>query len=137
MTGSIAHRLTLPVLYFAFAVLAIAVNIGTQALVVAVYRGPFHLVASVLAGTATGLVAKYVLDKAYIFRFVTRDKAHEARTFALYTVMGIATTAVFWGTEAVFHLVWQTDEMRYLGGVIGLAIGYCTKYYLDKRFVFR
>jgi hypothetical protein len=26
--------------------------------------------------------------------------------------------------------------MRYLGGVIGLAIGYLTKYHLDKRFVF-
>lgn len=131
------NRLALPALYFAFAVLAIAVNIGTQAVVVAVYGGPFHLIASVLAGTATGLVAKYVLDKAFIFRFVARDKAHEARTFALYTVMGLATTAVFWGTEAAFHLAWQTDAMRYLGGIIGLAVGYCTKYYLDKRFVFR
>ncbi len=27
--------------------------------------------------------------------------------------------------------------MRYLGGVIGLAIGYLTKYHLDKRYVFR
>ena len=130
-------RLALPALYLAFAVVAIAVNIGTQAAVVAIYGGPFQIISSVLAGTATGLVAKYVLDKAFIFRYVTRDKAHEAKTFALYTVMGIATTAVFWGTEAVFHFVWETDAMRYLGGVIGLAIGYCTKYYLDKRFVFR
>ena len=130
-------RLVLPALYFAFAVIAIGVNIGTQAAVVAIYSGPFRIVGSVLAGTATGLVAKYLLDKAYIFRFTTRDRAHEAKTYALYTVMGIATTAVFWGTEALFHLVWQTDAMRYLGGVIGLAIGYCTKYYLDKRFVFR
>ena len=137
MTAPAENRLTLPALYLLFAVLAIGVNIGTQALVVAFYDGPFHLVGSVLAGTATGLVAKYVLDKAYIFRFTTRNRAHEARTFALYTVMGVATTAVFWGTEAVFHLIWKTDAMRYLGGVIGLAIGYCTKYYLDKRFVFR
>jgi putative flippase GtrA len=130
-------RLTLPALYLAFAVLAIVVNIGTQALVVAVYGGPFQIAVSILAGTATGLVAKYLLDKAFIFRFVTRDKVHEARTFLLYTLMGIATTAVFWGTEAVFHVIWKTDAMRYVGGVIGLAIGYCTKYYLDKRFVFR
>lgn len=27
--------------------------------------------------------------------------------------------------------------MRYLGGVLGLAIGYVIKYELDKRFVFR
>ncbi|MDZ4048040.1 MAG: GtrA family protein [Pseudoxanthomonas sp.] len=130
-------RLALPTLYLAFAVLAIAVNIGTQAAVIALYGGPFQIIASVLAGTATGLVAKYVLDKAFIFRFVTRSKAHEAKTFVLYTVMGIATTAIFWGTEALFHLVWKTDGMRYLGGVIGLAIGYCSKYFLDKRFVFR
>jgi hypothetical protein len=27
--------------------------------------------------------------------------------------------------------------MRYLGGVIGLTIGYLAKYHLDKRFVFK
>ena len=27
--------------------------------------------------------------------------------------------------------------MRYLGGVIGLMIGYIIKYQLDKRYVFR
>jgi hypothetical protein len=27
--------------------------------------------------------------------------------------------------------------MRYLGALIGLAIGYWAKYHLDKRFVFR
>lgn len=112
-------------------------NIGTQALAIAVYGGPYAIAASVLAGTATGLVAKYLLDKAFIFRYVTRDTAHEARTFALYTAMGIVTTAVFWGTEALFHVIWRSDGMRYLGGVIGLAIGYCAKYALDKRFVFR
>ncbi|HMU91334.1 MAG TPA: GtrA family protein, partial [Pseudomonadales bacterium] len=30
-----------------------------------------------------------------------------------------------------------TKEMRYLGGIIGLAIGYLAKYHLDKRYVFR
>ncbi|MEL7013152.1 MAG: GtrA family protein, partial [Pseudomonadota bacterium] len=31
---------------------------------------------------------------------------------------------------------WRTDLMRELGAVIGLTIGYVTKYQLDKRFVF-
>jgi GtrA-like protein len=137
MTGSIANRLTLPALYLAFAVAAIVVNIATQAAAIAVYDGPFDIALSMVAGTATGLVTKYLLDKAYIFRYVTRDKAHEAKTFALYTVMGIATTAVFWGTETLFHVVWKTDAMRYVGGVIGLAMGYAAKYALDKRFVFK
>ena len=35
------------------------------------------------------------------------------------------------------HHIFETKEMRYLGGVIGLAIGYLTKYHLDKRYVFR
>jgi len=51
--------------------------------------------------------------------------------------MGLATTLIFWGFEFSFHYFFETKEMRYLGGVIGLAIGYLTKYHLDKRFVFR
>ena len=48
----------------------------------------------------------------------------------------MVTTLVFWGTEFAFHLAFQTDAMRYLGGVIGLVIGYAIKYQLDKRYVF-
>ena len=54
----------------------------------------------------------------------------------LYTAMGLATTVIFWGFEFGFHHLFATREMRYLGGVIGLAIGYVSKYYLDKRYVF-
>jgi putative flippase GtrA len=80
---------------------------------------------------------KYVLDKCYIFHFRARNAVHDTQTFALYTIMGLATTVVFWGFEWVFHHLFQTKEMRYLGGVIGLVIGYLTKYHLDKRFVFK
>ena len=51
--------------------------------------------------------------------------------------MGVFTTLIFWSLEFGFTLLFQTKEMRYLGGIIGLAIGYFTKYQLDKRFVFR
>jgi len=80
---------------------------------------------------------KYLLDKAFIFRFTARDKLHDVQTFGLYTVMGIATTAIFWGFEFGFNHAFRSKEMRYLGGLIGLAIGYWTKYHLDKRYVFR
>ena len=50
--------------------------------------------------------------------------------------MGVFTTAIFWGTEYAFHLIFTTDAMRYIGGVLGLTIGYYIKYQLDKRFVF-
>ena len=131
------RKLTVAALYLICSVIAIAVNIGTQAAAVWLYSGPFAIAASMIAGTATGLIAKYVLDKTYIFRYATRDKLHEARTFYLYTVMGIATTFIFWGTELGFHAIFGSDAARLLGGTIGLAIGYLLKYHLDKRFVFR
>lgn len=123
--------------YAIFALIATAANIGAQDLVIRTYSGAFDILASVIVGTGVGLVVKYILDKRYIFRFQVRSVAHDTQTFALYTVMGLATTVIFWGFEFGFHHIFETKEMRYLGGVIGLAIGYLTKYHLDKRFVFK
>ena len=123
--------------YAIFALIATAANIGAQDLVIRTYSGAFDILASVVVGTGVGLVVKYILDKRYIFRFRARNVAHDTQTFALYTVMGLATTVNFWGFEFGFHHIFETKEMRYLGGVIGLAIGYLTKYHLDKRYVFR
>ena len=127
----------LAVNYAIFALIATAANIGAQDLVIRTYSGAFDILASVVVGTGVGLVVKYILDKRYIFRFRARNVAHDTQTFALYTVMGLATTVIFWGFEFGFHHIFETKEMRYLGGVIGLAIGYLTKYHLDKRYVFR
>jgi putative flippase GtrA len=120
----------------ALAAIATVVNIGTQDLFLRIYSGMYSVAASVLVGTAAGLLVKYILDKRFIFDFRARDIAHDSRTFALYLYMGVATTAIFWGFEFGFNQVFGTDEMRYLGGVIGLGIGYFAKYHLDKRFVF-
>lgn len=127
----------LAIKYAIFALIATAANIGAQDLAIRAYSGAFDILASIIVGTGAGLVVKYVLDKRYIFRFRARSVAHDTRTFALYTVMGLATTVVFWGFEFGFHHLFETREMRYLGGIIGLAIGYLTKYHLDKRYVFR
>jgi len=123
--------------YALFAAIATALNIGAQDIVIRSYSGAFDILASVIVGTGVGLVVKYILDKRYIFRFRARSVAHDTQTFALYTVMGLATTVIFWGFEFGFYHIFETKEMRYLGGVIGLAIGYLTKYHLDKRYVFR
>jgi len=128
---------TLVVIYTLFVVIATAVNIGSQDLFIRAYNGPLAIAGSLVVGTVAGLVVKYVLDKRYIFRFRARDVAHDGQTFALYTVMGFATTAIFWGFELGFHHIFLTKEMRYLGGVLGLAVGYLIKYQLDKRYVFR
>lgn len=123
--------------YAILALIATAANIGAQDLFLRVYSGAFAIVASVTVGTAIGLIVKYILDKRYIFRFRARNLTHDTQTFALYAGMGLATTAIFWGFELGFHHIFETKEMRYLGGVVGLAIGYLTKFHLDKRYVFR
>jgi putative flippase GtrA len=61
---------------------------------------------------------------------------HDGRLFVFYSAMGVITTFIFWGTEYAFHLIYDTDVMRYLGGIIGLSIGFYVKYQLDKKYVF-
>jgi putative flippase GtrA len=126
----------LTLIYVVLALIATAVNIASQDAVVHIYTGPFAITVSMLVGTALGLVVKYVLDKRYIFMFRAKNAAHDSRTFVLYALMGVITTAIFWGFELGFNSVFGTAYMRYVGAVTGLAIGYLTKYYLDKRFVF-
>jgi putative flippase GtrA len=132
-----SRGITLALAYTVFAVLATVVNIGTQELFLRVYEGTLSLVASVGMGTVTGLFVKYVLDKRYIFRFQADDAMHNTRTFLLYSLMGVLTTLIFWGFEFGFHYLFASKELRYLGGMIGLGIGYVSKYHLDKQFVFR
>ena len=129
-----ATRLVL--LYSLFAAIATVVNIATQILCILLYTGSYAVEVSILAGTASGLPVKYILEKLYIFRFRSESLAHDGKLFTIYTVMGIFTTAIFWGTEYMFHLLFNSDFMRYTGGVIGLCIGYIIKYQLDKRYVF-
>lgn len=124
-------------LYFLFAAISALVNIFAQDLFLRLHicdRGIFF---SIIFGTAAGLVVKYWLDKNYIFRFRATNARHDARTFMLYSVMGVLTTLIFWAFEFGFQAFFQTKSMRYLGGIIGLGIGYFVKYQMDKRFVFR
>lgn len=136
-THAVTEPLKIASLYTLFAVVAIAVNIGAQDVTNRFYGGRYHLFASILVGTGVGLVAKYALDKRYIFNHTTESLSDEARTFYLYALMGIATTGIFWSLEFLFDWAFDSLFMRYLGGILGLAIGYYVKYQLDKRFVFQ
>lgn len=127
----------LAVIYALLAAIATATNIGAQAGFLLIYAGAYAIALSIMLGTGIGLIVKYVLDKRYIFRFKAENAAHNRKVFILYASTGVLTTGVFWGFELSFHALFGSDHMRYLGGVIGLAIGYATKYQLDKRFVFR
>lgn len=122
--------------YALFALIAIAANILAQDISLRLYQGLGSVMLSILVGTAIGLALKYWLDKRFIFVFATQSLKHEGSTFMLYSLMGVLTTLIFWGTELAFEWIFQDQLMRYLGGVIGLTLGYLIKYQLDKRFVF-
>jgi len=123
-------------LYAVFSALATAANIGSQALFISLYNGLYAIPLSILVGTAVGMPVKYVLEKRYIFSFKADNLIHDWKLFMLYGWMGVFTTALFWGIEWFFYVSFETDSMRYFGGVIGLTLGYLIKYHLDKRFVF-
>ena len=131
------------VAYTLFAVLATLVNLGSQWLTLRVIARlglslPLGLdvLAALVVGTGTGLVVKYVLDKRYIFNDFSTGAAVHARKFSLYTAMGLVTTVIFWGAE--FLGAWRDPRGPglYIGGALGLAVGYVIKYHLDKMFVF-
>lgn len=131
MTG-----LSLALRYALFAGIAMIANLGTQRLVLAFGETAFVFATAVGAGTLVGLVVKYLLDKRWIFYDASTGLRAHGRKFALYTAMGLVTTCIFWGSETAFWLIWGTDPMRELGAVLGLMVGYLTKYLLDRRFVF-
>ena len=126
----------LPLLYGFFASIAMASNLAAQALVMSFDNNNHAMLLSMLVGTGVGLVTKYILDKRYIFIFKAENLAHDGKLFLLYSVMGIVTTVLFWVIEYGFHWIFATELMRYIGGAIGLILGYLIKYRLDKQFVF-
>jgi putative flippase GtrA len=124
--------------YAGFAVVATLANLGAQRLVLAGADpvGPQRLAVAMAVGTIVGLVVKYLLDKRWIFYDATTGARAQGAQFALYSAMGLVTTAIFWATETLFWMVWGTDAAREIGAVLGLSVGYVTKYLLDRRYVF-
>ena len=126
----------LVILYSLFAGISTLVNIGTQMLSIFLYSGIYAIEISIFIGTLSGLPLRYFLEKRFIFSFESDGLKHDGQLFILYSFMGVFTTVIFWGTEYAFHLLFSSDFMRYVGGILGLSIGYYVKYQLDKRFVF-
>lgn len=123
-------------IYTFFALVATLGNLGSQWLVMNLISFEFRIYFAIISGTAVGLVIKYVSDKRYIFNHKSESVAQETKTVTLYTLMGVVTTVIFWGTELLFSWWFKQEFMLYIGGALGLAIGYIVKYELDKRFVF-
>jgi putative flippase GtrA len=128
--------MTITILYIAFAVVATIVNLFTQEITSNLVIHKHEIIVSMFAGTVAGLIVKYILDKKFIFKFTTQSQKQDITTFFFYSLMGVVTTVLFWVTEYTFDVLFETKTMRYVGAVIGLSIGYVTKYYLDKKYVF-
>lgn len=132
-------RRALVVRYAGFAVIAVIANLAAQRLVLAgaeTVAGPRFAVA-VLIGTLVGLVVKYALDKRWIFYDQTSGARAQGAQFMMYSLMGVATTLIFWVSETAAWMIWGTDLAREMGAIAGLSVGYVTKYLLDRRFVFK
>lgn len=123
-------------LYCIFAVIATVINLLTQEVTVSLINVTFSLEIAIVAGTATGLMSKYILDKRFIFRNKSTTARDSLAKFSAYSLTGVFTTLLFWGFEFSFDSYFGTKFARYIGAIIGLAIGYGIKYRLDKRFVF-
>jgi putative flippase GtrA len=124
--------------YAGFAVIAVAANLAAQRAVLwgaDPVTAP-RFAAALAVGTLVGLVVKYLLDKRWIFFDRTSGARAQGAQFALYALMGVVTTAIFWVTETAFWLIWGNDLAREAGAILGLSVGYITKYALDRRFVF-
>ncbi len=128
--------MTIALKYSLFAVLATVLNLSAQEVVVRTYDGAYTIYLAMAFGTLVGLVTKYLLDKKYIFQFITASHREDLGKFTLYGLTGIATTAIFWGFELGFDAFIGGKIARYMGAAIGLSIGYGVKYQLDKRYVF-
>ncbi|MBX4907836.1 MULTISPECIES: GtrA family protein [Rhizobium] len=122
--------------YLAFAMLSTAANFAVQATVMQLAPSP-NLMPSMLAGTAAGFGLKYLLDKKWIFFDGYTSHGDEMLKVALYGLFSVLTTLIFWGFEITFWTVWKTELAKYTGGALGLAIGYISKYALDRKFVFK
>lgn len=132
-TGPVAK---LTVKYAVFALIATLTNIGLQKIVFTVISFNYTIYLAMGVGTLAGLVVKYILDKKFIFYYKTKSIHHDLSKFVLYTLMGVFTTVIFWSVELVFNYCFDFQGSPYLGAFIGLTIGYTSKYFLDRKFVF-
>ena len=122
--------------YVFFAVTATLINLSVQRIIFMERSGSSVFVLAIGVGTLAGLIVKYQLDKRWIFFDINDAVGSLGSKFPLYMFMGGISTVIFWATEALFFILWETEEMREVGAILGLSIGYVLKYQLDLRFVF-
>jgi putative flippase GtrA len=154
----------LAIKYVLFAIISTILNLLFQYFSFFFYSGFASLYVGMFVGTLAGLISKYILDKKYIFYHKPKNKKDDAKKFMMYSLVGVFTTVIFWGTEISFDALFNSDAIKntdavnwlnneaikkvttllgvngesakYIGAIVGLSIGYVTKYFLDKKYVF-
>lgn len=122
--------------YALFAAVSTLLNLLAQYLSFKFYAGYGSLIVAMFFGTLAGLLSKYILDKKYIFYHTPKDRKDDSRKFVLYSFVGLFTTVPFVACEMLFDYLIDHESAKYAGAVIGLTIGYVSKYFLDKKYVF-
>lgn len=122
--------------YVFFSAISILLNVFSQYLSLTIFPEPGGLYIAIIVGTFAGLVSKYIFDKKYIFYHTSKNRTDDVREFTLYSLMGVVTTSIFWGTELAFYYWFENENAKYVGAIIGLCVGYFIKYFLDKKYVF-
>ncbi|MBN1523327.1 MAG: GtrA family protein [Spirochaetales bacterium] len=130
--------------YYLFAAIATISNlvlqflctrIGESVLTVdLIHRKDIIYISAWAVGTGLSSVLKYILDKVFIFKYQTDTLKKNLVTFFFYGIMSLVTTGIFFGIQSYFEYILQIS--KYIGGFIGLGIGYTVKYFLDRKFVF-
>ena len=123
--------------YVFFAVIATLLNLSAQYISFFLYADFGSLYVAMFFGTLAGLLSKYILDKKYIFYHTPKDRKDDSKKFILYTFVGAFTTVPFVVSEVAFDYLIDHEAAKYIGAVVGLAIGYVSKYFLDKKYVFK
>jgi len=120
--------------YLFFSIIAIIINLASQRLIFN-FNDNFFVFA-IIVGTISGFVSKYLFDKYFIFNDQYSPFSDETKKLLKYSFFAVFTTLIFWFTEYLFWVIYQTHTAREIGAIIGLSIGYYLKYNLDKKYVF-
>ncbi len=117
----------------------ICMNFGTNELIQALYcsTSPYNMtefVGSVLAVGITYII-KFFLDKFIVFKKQHFKIKETSKEFAKYFGFAILTTIENIGIQFIMTNFIKTPlEISFL---VALSIGYLTKFFLDKKYVFQ
>jgi putative flippase GtrA len=145
------------ILYFSFAVAMIALNytiqwfnyeyisiwvenhLGHIGFIQTYYlaKTPYDMTELVGSIVAVGVtyIEKFLLDKFVVFEKKEKDLKQTSKEFSLYFVFAIITTLENIGIQ--FILSNFLGSPMILSLIIALTIGYITKFFLDRKYVFR